>query len=214
MKTIILKKNLDGLKKASVKDFIKRNKMLVFLAIFLLSGIFFGAVLMKLADESVVKFINVLFLSDFNERLNRPLLEIFIASISSTFVFILISFFMGLSMWGFILAPIIPFVRGVCIGSCEGYLYSTYGLKGVLFHSLIFLPGIFISSIAILLITREAMKISSCFSSAMLAKSQTGAVNSSIKLYVVRSGCITIIILISSMIDLISNLMFSKYFSF
>ena len=105
-------------------------------------------------------------------------------------------------------------VRGVCIGLCEGYLYSAYGLKGVCFHALIFLPGIFISSIAILLMTREAMKISNCFSSAMLTNSNASATSTSIKLYVIRSSCITIIILISSVIDLISSLMFSKFFSF
>ena len=214
MKTLSLKRNFGEIKKASARDFIKKNKMLVFLAMFLLCGICFGAVLIKLADENAIKFMNVLFLSDFKERLNKPLLEAFITSISSTFVFGLISFFMGLSMWGFILAPIVPFVRGVCIGLCEGYLYSAYGLKGVCFHALIFLPGIFISSIAILLMTREAMKISNCFSSAMLTNSNASATSTSIKLYVIRSSCITIIILISSVIDLISSLMFSKFFSF
>ena len=160
MKTVSLKRNFSKIKRTNVKEFFIKNKLLVFLSIFLLFGIFFGAVLMKLADEIVIKFINALFLSDFKERLSKPLLELFIASISSTFIFVLISFFMGLSMWGFILAPVIPFVRGICIGLCEGYLYSAYGLKGICFHSLIFLPGIFISSIAVLLMTREAMKIS------------------------------------------------------
>ncbi len=214
MKAVSLKRNPCKIKKANIKGFIKKNKILVFLAIFLLFGIFFGAILMKLADENIIKFVNTLFLSDFKERLNKPLLEVFIASISSTFIFVLISFFMGLSMWGFILAPIIPFARGVCIGLCEGYLYSAYGIKGICFHALIFLPGIFISSIAVLLMTREAMKISNCFSSSVFSNSNTGAISTSIKLYFIRSGCITIIILISSVIDLISSLMFSKFFSF
>lgn len=214
MKTVSLKRNFSKIKRTNVKEFLIKNKLLVFLSIFLLFGIFFGAVLMKLADENVIKFVNALFLSDFKKRLSKPLLEVFIASISSTFIFVLISFFMGLSMWGFILAPVIPFVRGICIGLCEGYLYSAYGLKGICFHSLIFLPGIFISSIAVLLMTREAMKISNCFSSAIFSKGSASPISTSIKLYVIRSGCITIIILISSVIDLVSSLLFSKFFSF
>ena len=103
--------------------------MLLFLTVSLLSGILLGAVLINLADENALKFINTLFLSDFKERLTRPMLDVFIASVSSVFIFVLIAFFMGLSMWGFVLAPIIPFARGVCIGLCEGYLYSAYDLK-------------------------------------------------------------------------------------
>lgn len=214
MKAVSLKRNFNNIKETNVKNFLLKNKLLVFLSVFLLFGIFFGSLLMELADENVIKFINALFLSDFKERLSKPLLEVFIASISSTFIFVLISFFMGLSMWGFILAPVIPFVRGICIGMCEGYLYSAYGLKGICFHSLIFLPGIFISSIAVILMAREAIKISSCFSSAIFSKGSVNPISTSIKLYIIRSGCITIITLISSVIDLVSSLLFSKFFSF
>lgn len=214
MKTVCLNDDFEKIKHFGVKKFLVKNKVLVLLSLFLLLGILLGAILIKLADKNVIKFINVLFLSDFNERITRPLLDVFVASISSTFIFVLISFFMGLSMWGFVLVPVIPFLRGICIGLCESYLYSAHGLKGFCFHSLIFLPGIFISSIAVLLMTREAIKISNIFSSIVFSRSALSSMSANLKSYIIRSGCISIIILISAVIDLVSSLLFSKFFSF
>lgn len=213
MYAVSLKRNFSKAKTTNLKATLAKNKMLLFLTVSLLSGILLGAVLINLADENALKFINTLFLSDFKERLTLPMLDLFIASVSSVFIFVLITFFMGLSMWGFVLAPIIPFARGVCIGLCESYLYFAYDLKGICFHSLVFLPGIFISSIAVLLITREAMKLSKHFSTAVFSNNEN-SMALSLKNYILRSSFITIIVLISSVADLISNLFFSKFFAF
>lgn len=214
MKYINFRKNSYHTKNDNLKKFLHNNKLLIFLSIILLAGIFLGAVLIKLADKNILKLINILFLSDFKESLSKNLLDTFISSISSTFIFILISFFMGLSIWGFILAPIIPFIRGICIGLSECYFYSVYGIKGICFYTLVFLPGIFISSIAILLMTRESIKISNSFSSIIFCKNKLDNIYKSTQLYLLRSGCISIIVIISSATDLISTLLFSKFFSF
>lgn len=214
MKYIKLKKFFSHAQNNNFKKFLYNNKLLIFLSIILLSGIFLGAVLIKLADKNILKLINILFLSDFKESLSKNLLDTFVSSISSTFIFILISFFMGLSMWGFVLTPIIPFIRGICIGLSECYLYSVYGIKGICFHTLVFLPGIFISSIAVLLMARESIKISNSFSSIIFCKNKLDNIYKSTQLYLLRSGCISIIVIISSATDLISTLLFSKFFSF
>lgn len=210
MNIISLKKGLRRIKKINVRTFLINNKLLIFLSMFLLIGIFLGAILLKYADGGVMRLINVLFLSDFKKRFSKTLLEVFITSISSTFIFVIISFFIGLSMWGFILAPIIPLIRGICIGLTESYLYSAYGLKGIIFHTLIFLPGIFISSVAVLLMARESMKTSNHFSSMIFLKDRSEVVRNGIKLYMIRSGCIAIIVLISSAVDVVSSFLFSK----
>lgn len=211
---IDLKNSVKKVSRTNVKDFLIENRLLIFLSIMLLIGIFFGSMLINFSDDQLIKFINTLFLSDFKERLSKPLLDVFIASMSSTFIFVLMAFFMGLSVWGVILAPIIPFIRGICVGLCEAYLYTTFGLKGVCFHFLVFLPGIFISSIAVLLITREAIKISNCFYLSLQNSNKISSLSNNIKLYLIHSGSITIIIFISSVIDLLSNVLFSKFFYF
>ncbi len=214
MNIISLKKGLRKIRKISIRTFLINNKLLIFLSIFLLVGIFFGAILLKYADSGVIKLINVLFLSDLKKRFSRTLLEVFVTSISSTFIFVILSFFIGLSTWGFVLAPLIPFARGICIGLTESYLYSAYGVNGIILHTVVFLPGIFVSSVAVLLMTREAMKISNHFSSMIFLKNRSESVHNSVKLYLVRAGCIVIIVIISSAIDLVSSLLFSRISSF
>lgn len=212
--SLCFKKTIKKIKKEDIIKFFAHNKLLILLSIFLLIGILSGAILVNIADENTLKFINILFLSDFKERLSKTLLDIFIASISSTFIFVIISFFMGLSVWGFILAPVIPFIRGIGIGIAEGYLYSTYGIRGICFHTLVFLPGIFISSIAILLMTKEAMKLSNDFSSIIFLGGKLISVRNSIRLYIIRSGCIVIMVVIASAADIIFNFLFSRLFIF
>ncbi len=214
MNIISLKKGLRKIRKINIRTFLINNKLLIFLSIFLLVGIFFGAILLKYADSGVIKLINVLFLSDLKKRFSRTLLEVFVTSISSTFIFVILSFFIGLSTWGFVLAPLVPFARGICIGLTESYLYSAYGVNGIILHTIVFLPGIFVSSVAVLLMTRESMKISNHFSSMIFLKNRSESVHNSVKLYLVRTGCIAIIVIISSAIDLVSSLLFSRISSF
>lgn len=198
-------------KKNTVKNFFLQNKPLVFLSICLLCGIFCGSMLVKFADKSTWQFINILFSNDVRERATKTLFESFIDSLSSTFVFIFVSFFMGLSMYGFIFVPFIPFAYGVCIGMSEVYLYLSHGLKGLLLYSFIFLPGIFVSSMAILLMTKEATSMSSSLSSLSFSK---GNFNNSfsLKRYFVRSGYLIIIAVFSSIIELLSSSLFSRFF--
>lgn len=214
MNIISLKKSLRKIRKINIRTFLINNKLLIFLSIFLLIGIFFGAILLKYADSGVIKLINVLFLSDLKKRFSKTLLEVFITSISSTSIFVILSFFIGLSTWGSILSPLIPLTRGICIGLTESYLYSVYGVKGIIFHTMVFLPGIFISSIAVLLMARESMKLSNHFASIIFLKNSSERLHNSVKLYLVRTGCIAIIVIISSAADLVSSLLFSKISSF
>ena len=98
MNIISLKKGLRKIKKINIRTFLINNKLLIFLSMFLLIGIFLGAILLKYADGGVTKLINVLFLSDVKKRFSKTLLEVFVTSISSTFIFVIISYFIGLSI--------------------------------------------------------------------------------------------------------------------
>ena len=135
----------------NLKEFLLKNKTLVILMISLIFGTISGSLLLKNADEQTRNYINVLFLNNFKPELAVSPWTVFISSISSTFIFIIMVFFMGLSAWGFVLIPFIPVLRGLCIGFCEGYLYSSFGIKGLIFHLIVLLPGIILSSLAIIL---------------------------------------------------------------
>lgn len=198
-------------KKTRVKNFLVHNKLLVFFSMCLLLGVFCGSLLMTFADEKTLRFINVLFLSEIQARATKSCLNLFITSLSLTFFFLVVAFFTGLSLYGFVLTPMLPFLRGVCIGMSEAYLYSSYSLKGLCLHSLIFLPGIFVSSLAILAETREAFKMSNKLSAIAFSKDNPG-ISSELKRYFVYSGVITLLSVISAGVDLLMNFVTGKIF--
>ena len=198
-------------KKNSIKGFLSQNKRLVFLSLCLLLGIFCGSILIKFADENTLKLIKILFSSDIQERAAKSNLDFLITSLSSTFLFLVIPFFIGLSLYGFVFAPFVPFLRGFCIGMSEVYLYSSHGLKGLCFHSLIFLPGIFVSSLAILLASQEAFRMSNKLSTLALSADNLD-VSFELKRYFVRSGCIVILAVVSAVVDIITNSLMTTLF--
>ena len=59
MKYIKLKNFFSHAQNNNFKKFLYNNKLLIFLSIILLSGIFLGAVLIKLADKNILKLINI-----------------------------------------------------------------------------------------------------------------------------------------------------------
>lgn len=198
--------------KFSFKGFISNNKTLVVLMISLILGIISGSFLLKNADESTKNYINILFLNNFKPEIKISPWSVFVSSVSSTFIFIIMVFFMGLSAWGFVLIPFIPVLRGLCIGFCEGYLYSSFGMKGLIFHLIVLFPGIILSSLAIILMSKEAMKISYDISSTIFLDEHKKDNRDYLRLYIMRTGCVMIIIVVSSVIDLIFNLLFSGLF--
>ena len=198
-----------------LKAFITQNKLLVFLSLVLLCGIFWGSNIEELMKNQTVENITSMFLNDFKNRASQPIFFVFISSLSSVFLFILVSFFMGLSIWGFLFVPLIPFFRGLSIGLVQNYLYSQYGLKGLLFQLIILFPGIFISSIAILLMAKESMLISQTFSNILIFRSNSKfEKKSDLKTYIIKVGIILSIALGSVVIDMFLNFFFLRFFQF
>ena len=206
-------KNLNKMSK--IKTFIKQNKLLVFLALTLLLGVFLGSNLEELLKNQTVESISTIFLNNFKSRASQPIFYVFVSSLSSIFLFILISLFMGLSVWGFLFVPLIPFFRGLSIGLIQNYLYSQYGLKGILFQIVVLFPGFFISSIAILLMAKESMLISQVFSNNFIFKSISKyEKNLNLKDYVIKIGIILSIALLSVIVDVSLNFLLLRLFSF
>lgn len=199
-------------KKFNLKGFVSNNKTLVVLMCSLILGIIWGSFLLKNADASTKSYIDILFLNNFKPEIKSTPWMIFVSSISSTFIFIIMVFFMGLSAWGFVLIPFIPVLRGLCIGFCESYLYSSFGMKGLIFHLSVLFPGIILSSLAIILMSKEAMRISYNISSMIFLYDNKNDRKDLFKVYMMRTGCVMIIIVVSSVIDLIFSLLFSGLF--
>ena len=202
-------------KKRKFFKLLSQNKTFVMLSIFFLFGIFIGAISSENFTANTLEKVNNLFLNNIHARETAPILYIFITSLSASFLFILTAFFMGLSMWGCVLAPAVPLIRGFCLGISQNYIYCTYGLKGIGFQLVILLPGLFISSLAILLMAREAIRLSHNFSSFMLfGEREPFGKKNDIQVYLLRTGLVLAISIFASVVDIVLNTLFLRFFHF
>ena len=155
-----------------------------------------------------------MFLNSFKEKIFESFLGIFASSSSQMLILTFILEFFALSFWGPILIPFTVFFRGLALGLCAGYLYLIYGLKGIAFYLLIMLPGIFVSSIGLLLFSSQTFKFSSKFAKSLFSKESHPELFSAFKSHIKNSRLSFVLFLISALIDVCFTAMFVKFFDF
>lgn len=210
------KKILSNLNRKSknILKIILENKLVSLLVLFLLIGMTTGSICAKFSDDNFIDNLDFLFASNFKIRAEQAMTDTFIASFTSSFVFTAILILMGLSAWGIFFIPFIPFFRGFGLGLIAGFLYSNYGLKGIIFHILVLLPGVFISSIGIIIESKESISLSAKIISQLSPHTILTNKWKNFKIYFMRSGFVFIILAIASFIDMIFNELFAGLFKF
>ena len=201
-------------RRKNILKIILENKLISMLVLFLLIGMITGSICAKFADNDFIDSLDFLFASNIKIRAEQALVDTFISSFTSSFVFTAILILMGLSAWGIFLIPFVPFFRGFGLGLIAGFLYSSYGFKGILFHILVLLPGIFVSSIGIIIESRESLNLSVKIISQLSPHGVLMSNRQNLKIYFMRSGYVFIILALASFIDMIFNSLFVGLFKF
>ncbi|MDR0404366.1 MAG: hypothetical protein LBH37_00955 [Oscillospiraceae bacterium] len=205
-------------KKNKIKSFFgitRKNQIFSMMILFLLCGVIFGCIYIHDADDKVIKGLDLLFTTNLKKVSSGPFFETFVASLSSLFLFLMLEFFLGLSLWGGVLVPAVLFFRGFGIGFSAGYICMTYGAKGVGFYLLTLLPSCFVGAFSILLLARESIKFSLNIFSQVFPKvavvPKRPYVN---RLYFLRTGFCFILATLAAGIEVISSLIFGGLFTF
>jgi stage II sporulation protein M len=189
---------------------VRLNWELVLLAVVFLAGMVVGSIYARNADAEALERLDFLFAGNFKARITSSFLSIFAASFASAFLFLFACFLCGLSLWGMLLIPFIPFFRGFGLGLTSGYLYAAYSGYGVLFNLIVILPGAFFCCLSVLLAAREGIGFSR-----LLAAGGSKAINrSKIKMYTLHFGAVLAIAFFSALIDLLFSACFGGLFSF
>ena len=200
--------------KKDLSGFVSHNGSLLFLFALLLAGMVFGALSARYADSSMLHKMDFLFMSNFETRAAQSLSSTFAAALASSFLFFLLLIMMGLSLWGGVAVPAVPFFKGFGAGFSAGYFYAFYGWKGILFNLIVMLPGVFLSSSAIVLSAREAIRCSSTLVSTGLPGKNHEKQYPSLKIYFFRNGVVLIILVLAALLDMICTALFAAFFSF
>lgn len=185
-----------------VKREIAGKGVLLVLTGVLLAGMVCGALSARSADEELLSKMDFLFYSNFQMKAQQAMLSVFAASLTSTFLFLLADFLMGMSIWGAAFLPIVPFFRGLGMGLSSGYLYAAYSWKGVLFHLAVMLPGMVLSSVAILLSAKEGMRFSKDLTGACFSCGRGRGASPVFHDYLLRNGMILAIGAVAALFDM------------
>ncbi len=190
---------------------IIKNNGLLLVFICLLLGMLFGSLSQKIG----FKFNENIFTNYLSLRQNNSFFNIFLKAFLELLPFIAVCFFAGTCMAGSLIVPVVIFYRGFLIGSLLGYLYLTYGLYGIVFNVILVIPAITVSSIAMVLMSREAFLFSLCLSKLVFpGKVQEKSLFSDFMLYCKRQLILVILFVLSAIIDALFSIGFISFFNF
>lgn len=114
-------------------------------------GLLMGSLYAGNADKEFLESLNFLFTTNLSARLGQPAFSTFATAFASNFLFLGFVFVCGLAPWGMAAAFLSPAFKGFGVGLSAGYLFVTYGFRGVGFYLLVILTGTFIFSFALIL---------------------------------------------------------------
>ena len=200
--------------RGGILQIFRQQFLLVFLGLFLIAGLILGVIFIRNADYSLLKTLDFVFFSNVKARSALPVLSIFVASLASSFLFLLFCFLCGLSIWGAYCVPLAQLFRGFGMGITAGYLYAAYGFQGFLFHLAVILPGAFICLIAILIASRESMLFSKKIHLGRKTEEQEAQPKNNVRHFFIRFSILTGILIIGALVDVLTTVCFSGLFVF
>ena len=200
--------------RGGILQIFRQQFLLVFLGLFLIAGLILGVIFIRNADYSLLKTLDFVFFSNVKARSALPVLSIFVASLASSFLFLLFCFLCGLSIWGAYCVPLAPLFRGFGMGITAGYLYAAYGFQGFLFHLAVILPGAFICLIAILIASRESILFSKKIHLDRKTEEQEAQPKNNVRHFFIRFSILTGILIIGALVDVLTTVCFSGLFVF
>lgn len=197
----------------NISQFLKKYGSAVFFTFVFAGGMLMGSLSAGSADSQMLDRLDFLFTTNLSARLNQSAFSTFSASFASGFVFLFFAFLCGLSPWGMGLLWISPAFKGFGTGLSAGYLFITYGFKGVGFYLLVILGGTFIFSFALIVECIQANNLSLKIARCIFASADNlTPVSSLVRNYLFRSLYILIITAAAALADMLLWTLFSGLF--
>ena len=198
--------------KTSVLEMVNQNNSLIFIAFCLLLGFLVGVLIFKSKNTS-----DGYYSKEFAELFNG-LKGGFISAALNSFLqqlpFAAAIFLSGTCMVGAVLVPAVSAVRGATYGMMIAYVYFTYSLKGIVFNLLILVAPMVISSIAVILSSREALGFSLSLARLAFPDAKKPRIEQDFKLYCVRQLFVLVFFLTSALTEGLMAASFISFFNF
>ncbi len=202
-----------SLRRFGIADFLQKNYFLLLIFLCLIIGLILGVFLFS--DIDFLKTYSEEYVKDyFDKRQNVSFGMIFLTSSLESLALLFIAFLLGASFFGVVTVPLAIAIKGFFQGGITAFLYSSYGLKGIVFNAIIYIPSTIIFIIVLMLASRESVRFSMKISSLTLSKTLPCNLSEDFKIYSIKYLFFAVFVLISSLLDSVLSITILKHFVF
>lgn len=138
-------------------------------------------------------------------RLSDPFWQGFVFLFASVFLCQLLCYLLGLSLWGWLIVPVVVLFRGYGAGLIAGNLYDNCGFAGAFCFLLLFFPGLVVETLAFFLQTIQSVH---CSYSLMRGKERVPLIHR----YSNRTLLVTLLLLVSVLVQFSGTALFGGWF--
>ena len=198
-----------GRKTGGFSRLLRKNKSIAAFSAVLLGGELLGIFLIGFLGSDARFSLHTILENSLSRQTAQETGLLFLSSMFSVVLLLLVCFLLGLSLWGMFLVPLVPLFQGMGLGISAAMLFQEKGLHGIAFFLLAVLPGALLSAAAVLLACRESLKASYSLFRKELQKDPAPFV---VRTYFIRFGLLTVLAILSAAADTLTSFWFSPYF--
>lgn len=195
-----------------IKDMLENSRLYLMLLLFVV-GLIIGALAIENSASLLVTEIRGIVESYKVLRMQQSFMNNFAFSLLVNLMFIGASVFLAFSLIGYPFIIWLPLFKGIGMGAVCGYLYSVYELTGIGYALLTIYPSAIIAVIAIVVSCNDSCE----YSKNAYMKAVGGKGNferGETRIFLIRQLVFGSITAAASLIDAVSGLIFSRFFSF
>ncbi len=202
-----------NLKRLKLLDYVTLNKVFILLCVLFIAGITVGS-LMFSKNVWLTNIAELYFNHYTTVHTGSNIFKKILICFVSYLLVLTLYFLSGTSMLGVAVTPFITVWQGIIFGTVSSYLYQSHGLNGIAFNAMILIPPSIIFTICCFFAARYAIDFSLDVAKLTLPRSKPASLYINFKIYCGKYLIFIAISLLCSIIDIILNLLFFKFFNF
>lgn len=204
-----MKKNFLSIKLFQSKLIEDRGLLFSFLSV--LSGLLSGAITANYPESSLKEKILTLFVSFNTDLADKTKAEYFCGILLSTLLYFFILFACGSNTFGKIPALLVTFFKATGITAVIAFLYAQYGLKGLEYCLLVYIPGKILLIFAMLFFTKACFDFSCVLSAGFTVTAEAKTLR---RVFLLKAAVSLLILVLSAATDFLSCILFASLFQF
>ncbi len=192
--------------------FLKDNLSVIILLFLSVISILGGS--LSLRNPSVAAFAKDEFTAFVSERADIKFFKALLSSLLVSIKLPIISFLCGTSVLGTVISPLVLFYAGFRYGCISGYVYSIFGLSGIVFNLFVLLLPSLLLLFSLLISARECVDFSRLIASLCIRQTRPINLYNNFHTFCIRHLVLLLPIVLSALSDIALFNLFEKYFNF